>query len=259
MKKTNWRVIAGAFACGLTVTLLYLAHASTKDSVDWTTVVPAAVGVFGALFGVTYVILREFLGHGEQPIVPPQEFGLPLGRVVAVGTVALLVVMVLGLLAGSVLVVVVLGLNLEMTGGDLGAEMTTLSDAAAIMIPGFMAFVFMIPASFFAGRWVGFRCLERGIAGVVLMIGLSRVLVWLLDVSIMGFEEYGRLLSRIDASLWEFVAPVAFLMGIGVVGYWRGRRTRGSHYLRYLFRLLPTDTKEALLDLAYTEAVRLKA
>ena len=157
----------------------------------------------------------------------------------ALGIVALLVVILLGLYVGIVLVL-----------GFSGAP-KEISIASVV-------FLFLVPACYFSGRWGGYRCRERGVIAVVLTIVTSLLLVWVLALSIMGFEEYARFLDRIDASLSLFVVPVVFLVGIGLLGYWRGNRTRASHYLHYLVRLLPKDTSDALLDLAYTEAVRLR-
>ena len=72
MKVLNWRALGGAFVCGLAVALLYLGL--SKEAVNMPTVIATAVGVFAALFGTTYTILRDAAGRREQEIVPATGF-----------------------------------------------------------------------------------------------------------------------------------------------------------------------------------------
>jgi hypothetical protein len=54
-------------------------------------------------------------------------------------------------------------------------------------------------------------------------------------------------------ALWVFYAGPIYL------GYWMGRRSRMNKYFSYLLAVLPKDTRNLVVTLAYEEAQRLAA
>ncbi len=182
-----------------------------------------------------------------------EEFGWPFGRVVALATVLLLVAMMLGLLVGLIAVVGLIGLSAQ-----IGNNASSVGEVVELVLPSFMGSVFLVGASYFVGRWIGYRCRDRVVVALVLAVVLARGIVLVLDMSVLGYEQYSELLSRFDASVWQFLASLGFFMGSGMIGVWRGRKTRASYYLHYVLQSMPQDSRNTLLELAHSEAVRLK-
>ena len=50
------------------------------------------------------------------------------------------------------------------------------------------------------------------------------------------------------------ISEFPFLVCLGLIGYWRGRNFRLSRYLHYLLSVLPADTRDLVIELAFGEA-----
>ena len=133
---------------------------------------------------------------------------------------------------------------------DFGVGPVTPSQIAAVLLA---ATPLKLVAGFLIGRRIGMR-------------SRSRAWVIALATALLGplIANYGM-----DAILWPFGAatqddlrqdmvavPVSFAQFAvaGLIGVWRGRRRQLAGYMEYLLSVLPSATRNALVDLAYEDA-----
>jgi hypothetical protein len=104
--------------------------------------------------------------------------------------------------------------------------------------------------SYFVGRWIGTRCSSKGMIAILLIIFLSTAMD--LIFNFMFPDEPGyfptKLLSLIS---------LPFAISAGIIGYRRGRKYRLSRYLHYLLSVLPPETRDTVIDLAFGEAQKI--
>jgi hypothetical protein len=99
------------------------------------------------------------------------------------------------------------------------------------------------------GRWIGTRCARRGVVAILLIGPLASAIYISINFSVNKME-----FQRI---LYEFANETCIFWGAGLFGYWRGHRHKLSAYLHYLMRVLPAETREAVVELTFEEAQRL--
>src|SRR4029077_6742618 len=79
-----------------------------------------------------------------------------------------------------------------------------------------------------------------------------------LDVLVVPDEAYRGMFGFERLSIFGIlkrIATISFLIIVpGLIGYWRGQRQRLSKYLNYLLSVLPPQTRDTVVDLAYGEA-----
>jgi hypothetical protein len=121
-----------------------------------------------------------------------------------------------------------------------------------------LATIFIALASYFVGRWIGTRCARQGILTMFLVVLFSVVGFVLSDVVTMPDEAYKATFGgeRLSYSfiLLRIALLTSILLGPGLLGYWRGRKFRLSKYLDYLLGVLPAETRDTVVDLAFGEA-----
>ena len=101
--------------------------------------------------------------------------------------------------------------------------------------------------AYFVGRWIGTCCASRGVVAVLLAISLFSATNLAID---LVFPDEPGDPSSLRVDLSEF----PFLVCLGLIGYWRGRNFRLSRYLHYLLSVLPADTRDLVIELAFGEA-----
>jgi hypothetical protein len=102
-------------------------------------------------------------------------------------------------------------------------------------------------SAYLVGRWIGARCSSKGMIAVLLAIIIAAASGVAFDLLFPNPEE---LAPEAVLDLYRF----PFLMCAGLIGYWRGRKYRLSKYLHYLLDVLPADTRDTVIDLAFEEA-----
>jgi hypothetical protein len=123
--------------------------------------------------------------------------------------------------------------------------------------------VVAVLGGYFVGRWIGTRCSRHGVVTMLLIAFLTAVGSIAMDVVLLTDETYlaafdaerlapSFLLSRIASITLIFLVP-------GLLGYWRGRKHRLSKYLHYLLGILPEETRDTVIDLAFDEAQKVAA
>ena len=105
----------------------------------------------------------------------------------------------------------------------------------------------MIFCAYLLGRWIGTRCSRRGIIAVLLAIGSTAIM---LTYDLLSPDEDELEPSEMVLDLLRF----PFLIGAGLIGYWRGQKYRLSRYLHYLMKVLPLETRDTVIQLAFEEA-----
>jgi hypothetical protein len=57
-----------------------------------------------------------------------------------------------------------------------------------------------------------------------------------------------------EAALILSIVEFPFEIFSGLIGYWRGRKYRLAAYLHYLLGVLPAETRDTVVELAFDEA-----
>jgi hypothetical protein len=115
---------------------------------------------------------------------------------------------------------------------------------------------------FFVGRWIGTRCQNTGL-GILVVLAvpfLGIMAAKIVDFALVSPEDFKRAYDQ-DKSFFVFLQHVLFATPMfwipALLGFWRGHVIRLARYLRYLLSILPKDTREVLVNLAYEEAQNL--
>ena len=128
---------------------------------------------------------------------------------------------------------------------------------------GVLTIIMMIFAAYFVGRWIGARTSRLGVVTMLLIapltaaIGVGADVLFLADEWYRGYNTSDRfaffgILIRITKISFLIVVP-------GLIGYWRGQRQRLSKYLDYLLGVLPPQTRDTVVELAFEEAQKVSA
>jgi hypothetical protein len=137
-------------------------------------------------------------------------------------------------------------------GGLMGAEIKVMRPALITV-----SVLVILLASYHIGRWIGTRCSQFGIATMLLVALFTGTLLVALEVFTTSDEAYRELRGweRMSAhSLLPIVVNAPLIFAFELVGYWRGRKRRLSEYLSYLLGVLPPETRDTVVELAYEEA-----
>jgi len=178
----------------------------------------------------------------EHSIPTYQQFAIDWRLLAAYGAL-----MIFGL---SQLCVFVADLLTRLFGGDPNSGAAIFASAVPIAIAG----------GYLIGRWIGTRSAERGPYAVMLAAFLgcfgTRVVEFIM-LSPENFAEFYGSDKGFGLFLGQLIGGTVVYSACGLVGYWRGRRMRFTQYLRYLLSVLPKDTRDVLVKMAYEEAQRL--
>jgi hypothetical protein len=130
-------------------------------------------------------------------------------------------------------------------------------------LPQVFTYLVWIVGSYLVGRWVGTRCARKGLVAMLLMGPLGWAIFMGSNAILMGPSTWWTSLmtpsweSAVRFLLGAFAEKMCIFWGAGLFGYWRGHRQRLSRYLHYLLRVLPSDTRDTVVDLAFEEAQKL--
>ena len=111
-------------------------------------------------------------------------------------------------------------------------------------------------AAYFLGRWIGGRCAQYGLRTVLIAATAGILLAKTIDFLILGDADFEKIYGspkEIDTLLFHFMGGVILVNIFSLIGYWRGRRRRLLNYLKYLLGILPKETRELIVNLAYEE------
>jgi hypothetical protein len=140
------------------------------------------------------------------------------------------------------------GMTVALIGSS---EEMLVSKMAPITIP------VVVVANYLVGRMIGTRCASHGLATIVLVGLIGSGITRVFDFSILSGSVLRTALGEpatLDVFLIAWLGGAALFWVPGFIGYRRGRRRRLGRYLTYLVGVLPKDTRETLVSLAYSEA-----
>jgi hypothetical protein len=127
---------------------------------------------------------------------------------------------------------------------DLKQNVRGAYELALLLLVNFPA---MILCAYYVGRWIGTRCSSRGIAAVLLVI-ISYTATGLAIYPYFPDEPWEP-----SSQLLDFI-ELPFLICAGLLGYWRGQKYKLAKYLHYLLGVLPAETRDTVVGLAFDEA-----
>ena len=145
-------------------------------------------------------------------------------------------------------------MSFSMQMASPGDHEMTQSFASAI---GILSLPLQLTGAFFLGRWIGGRCSGHLFGALALSSAIGAVGSRLLDYWLVPADDLRRIFggsySVSGLLLSALISFVVFFIP-GLLGVWRGRKRRLSNYMRYLLFVLPIDTQNLLVDLAFEEA-----
>jgi hypothetical protein len=243
-------VAAGLF--GLAFVLL--------SSFEYAQAVPAA-GTLATTVLLSFPKVAEFLEQQQgrksiaagrrKPVYDFRGFQIEWPLMVVYGTVSLVVLLqAAGFLAGFILSPVMPFFDSE-------------NASKFVAVRNLLTVVIVIFAAYFVGRWIGARISRLGIVTMLLIAALAPAAAGGLDVGLLSDESYRRFAGSERLAFFEILRRTAFTSFIivvpGLIGYWRGQRQRLSKYLDYLLSVLPSQTRDTVVELAYEEAQKVSA
>ena len=214
---------------------------------DWFYLAGTTTGLFVGVVAMTRPIFRDMMVATEGPIVPSEQYGLAVSRVVGVGALWLAALGLLGSVVGGLLSAIIEE-EMMTDGGE------TLDEALGLLLAGYLSGIFAMVGAYFVGRWIGYRRRERGLLSLILAVALARVSLVLSDASVLGLEVMDAYYLHAGLGSFQLIMSIVLWTTIGLFGYWRGTKMREVMYLYYLVRNLPSDTRKSLVDLAQSEA-----
>jgi hypothetical protein len=147
-------------------------------------------------------------------------------------------------------------------GGVLAGLISTGLEHAATSA-GLLVLMLGYPVLFLCGRWLGQRCRATPFLVALAAAAAIKTLGVLFDLALMSPEAFQELFGFSMSD--PYTHAIRWLLGFCLfavpllLGVLVGRRQRLNVYLAYLLRKLPVDSRNALVELAYEEAVRIKS
>jgi hypothetical protein len=113
-----------------------------------------------------------------------------------------------------------------------------------------------IVAIAYIGWWVGTRSRSYGLVIVVGSIALGAAASFLISNWFLG-EKVDALLEQTTWTRFLSLLPdVVIYMFFGALGFWRGQRQKIAYYLAFIMKVLPKETRQAIIEMAEEEATR---
>jgi hypothetical protein len=132
-----------------------------------------------------------------------------------------------------------------------------LTGMLAILVQ--MSNLVIVVAAYFVGRWVGTRCSQRGVITICLIAALAATSLVVADTLLFAPDEaYTGVFKQERFGVRDNLTRIGRILPFTIVplfiGYWRGRKQRLSKYLHYLLGVLPAETRDVTVELAFDEA-----
>jgi hypothetical protein len=188
---------------------------------------------------------RRRLSTARQAALTVEQFSIPWYLTAVYGALV-----IFGVLASTPIVGGVLYLVYARVYPSLASDLVFFMVVQAVSYP------LKLIGVYFAGRWIGARCIKRGVIATIsaLVLGYTLALsieFWTTDVTHLGAR-------KTVGSFFRLVATSSCVLAVpALLGFWVGVKARPSQYLRYLLRLLPLGTQATIVTLAFDEAQRL--
>jgi hypothetical protein len=132
------------------------------------------------------------------------------------------------------------------------------AEAVAIARGLFIIIPLMLIGGYLVGRWIGTRSAQNGIAVILMSAAVASILSALFDFFYLSFLTSENVILPEQAAQQAITNFGIFSLS-SLVGYWRGQRQKLSRYLQYLLSVLPNDSRDVVVELAFEEARRVGA
>ena len=178
---------------------------------------------------------RSITAHQVTEIHRLEGYVVAWPRLVAQTTVTFVGISLVAAIFAMTLVSLILGFGADLTRGQ---EIGLALAMAPIELAG----------ACYVGRWIGSRCANPSAAMVLLVLAAASVIVTGLATAL------GGAIALTQSFIIETVISFGALAIAGLLGYRQGRKRRVAEYMDYLLSILPAETGQVLVDLAYDEA-----
>jgi hypothetical protein len=116
-------------------------------------------------------------------------------------------------------------------------------------------------AAAYLGCWIGTRS-RRYVLGIVIgCIVLGYSAGFLLSISTMS-SDLRKAIFNDNTALEQFISilpDIVIFIISGALGFWYGQRQKPAYYLAFIVRMLPQETRQAIVEMAQDEAKRAAA
>jgi hypothetical protein len=251
------KVLSAAFAiaCGLALILFGITFLILLPFSEFQNALDSALNVaktMGSVIIASFPVIGEFIERQEgrknlaaktrNPIYDFRGFQIGWPLMVLYGTIIAVVVFELG------------GFIVGFIEGFYSAvvEIAYKADASKIQHDELrwsyviVNFLVSIYGSYLVGRWVGARCARQGVVAIILIGAFASAI----DIAI----NWSRVSPELSSIVQMFVGRACIFWAAGFLGFWRGHRQKLAKYLHYLLRVLPAETRETVIELAFEEA-----
>ena len=130
---------------------------------------------------------------------------------------------------------------------DAWASKATAVDSARGLL---IVLPLMLIGGYLIGRWIGTRSTRYGIAVILMSAAVASILTALLDY----FFQLLKLSPEQPSPALRVIANFVILSLSGLLGYWRGERQKVFRYMQYLLGVMPNDSRDVVVELAFDEA-----
>ena len=222
------------------------------DGWNWKHTIMTAILEAGVFFVVQY-IRTTFARH--RPLTPLRRFAMSWQRLLVYG--ALLVFLVDRLIGG--------------VSSWIYAHLpeSNFPTVTYGVLTFYMAIFCGIPLLFAVGIWMSRRSMTLSLAGGLLtgasagVVGMSVSLFFAMAIGLaaasLGLDlgVAGQSLDSVRDSWTDALSTLGVVVAASLVGgYLYGRRSTTAAYMSYLLRRVPESTSEAIVSLAYEEAMK---
>lgn len=247
-----WYMIA-ALCCGLFFAILVVIGSLENPEMSGYLISVNGVSTFFAITGAIYSLRKEVFSYRRMSsIVPSIEYGWTLGPTITIGVFLLVALTLFALL---VVVIVLTSYSVTVVDNEIHVS-DDLAVMEAVAAPIFL--IILIGGYYFVGHWIGYRSRDYVALTVLLVVILYLCLCFVINLATYGFTQYLATLTETNEFFLFILVLASFLVLIGLLGAWQGRRNRPVYYLRHILLKLPPDTREVVVELAYSETVRNK-
>jgi hypothetical protein len=142
------------------------------------------------------------------------------------------------------------------SGGKLLTDMPEQIASASIML----VLPTEVIGAYLIGRWIATRIYVHGMMVVLASCAIAAVLARAIDFAVIAPDMAQKLYDApISAQLFIQLALSNFIIFAisASLGFWRGTKLRLTKYMQYLLGVLPSESRDTIVNLAYEEAERI--
>jgi hypothetical protein len=168
--------------------------------------------------------------------------------------------------AGTILLIgAVAGVLLSIGAAVAGSGVLDTNTKLFVWLVIYTSFPLKVIASAYIGRWIGTRSPNHGFAVAAGSVLFGSILSCVFSVLMMSddmFKAFTGGEKTITAELMQLITVVPDMliyMIVAALGVWSGRRRQLARYLTFILNVLPSETRQSIVEMARDEAGRASA